>query len=297
MKKRGYRIMVVLFSSIISGSCIGQLQEIKFEYLKNQIIIPVYINNKEPYNFLFDTGVDPSVIDFNILKDTDVQIDSTDFGKAQGRGTDDITVFPTRIKKLTLDNENYSEIDALAMDLSHLGEPLGIRLHGILGYSFLSNKIFKIDYKKRIIRFFYSRLDLDATSTGQKYIAGFFYDGEDKIPLVDKFLINGKKFVGSIDTGSSLNIQIYDHFLYRYKISIDSTHISEIVGARGRKQTYKSVVETFKVGNFNFSNQETTISSIKDKNQLRQGNIGNRFLQNFKVGFDYQNNEIIFEEQ
>lgn len=292
---KSLKLVIVAIMIFFTSNCCKS-QQVEFQYIKNQLVIPVFIEGKGPYKMLLDTGVDPSVIDLGLTKYLGMHVDSTNFGKAEGRGTDVIKVYPVKINELSISDKNNYGIDALAMNLGHLGEPLGVNLNGILGYSFLKDKIFKIDYQKHLLEFYNSRSELEASFKGEKYIIHFFYDGEDRIPLINKLLVNGLEFTGSVDTGSSLNIQIYDHFLDTYKINIDSTKVSRIIGARGNKKTFRSNIESFKIGGFVFSNQEVTISSIKNEDQLRSGNIGNRFLQNFYVGFDYTNNELIFEK-
>ncbi len=54
-------------------------------------------------------------------------------------------------------------------------------------------------------------------------------------------------------------------------------------------------IEKFSLGKSAFKNIKGGIASIENTTQLRQGNIGNLFLKQFKVSFDYVNKEIIFE--
>ncbi|MCB0460475.1 MAG: aspartyl protease family protein [Flavobacteriaceae bacterium] len=290
----GLKINTVIILSFLASNLL-KCQEVEFRYIKNQIILPVFINDNGPYNMLLDTGVDPSVIDLQILKEIGVAIDSTDFGKAEGRGEDEVKVFPIVIDQLSIGDKEKHKLETLAMNLSHLGDPLGIKLHGIIGYSYIKDKMFKIDYENHTLTFFNNRNNLNASIRNQFHIVKFFHDGEDMIPLINDCSVNGFDFIGSVDTGSSLNIQIYKHRLEKFNISRDSVKDSQIVGAQGVKKILKSTVPKVQLGDFIFYDQELSISDIKNKKQLRDGNIGNKFLQNFKVAFDYSNNEIIFE--
>jgi len=287
---------LILLLVIILGitSCEENYKEFEFEYIKNQLILSVHIEGKGPFKMLLDTGVDPSVIDLDLSKKLSIRFDSLAFGMAEGRGSDEIKVYPVIINDISIDKENYGQIDALAMNLKHLGSPLGIELHGILGYSFLKERIFKIDYQNKLIQIFNSREDLDSSIKNESCIVDFFHDGEDIIPIVN-LSINGIEFIGSFDTGSSLNIEVYDHYIQKFDIKIDSSNVSQIIGAQGKKDVIKSKIEKIQISKFVFTDQEVTISSIKDKSQLREGNIGNKFIQNFVISFDYINNEMIFE--
>ena len=45
-------------------------QTMNFQLIKNLIVIPVYINDKGPYNFILDTGVSPLLITDPSILDT-----------------------------------------------------------------------------------------------------------------------------------------------------------------------------------------------------------------------------------
>jgi hypothetical protein len=293
-----YKIILRSFLFLSIFSCIKKekFEVIEFDYIKNQIILSVHIGENGPYNMLLDTGVDPSVIDFETAKDLELPIDTLQPGNGEGRGNDKIVVFPTLITNLKINNQNYGTVDALTMDLKKLGEPLGKKLHGILGYSFLKGKIIRINYNDQIVQIFDSDKDLSKSISDKAYITEFINDGDDMIPIIDKFEINGKKFIGSLDTGSSLNIQVYMHYREKFDIALDTTKNSEIIGAQGKKAVFNSSVKDISIDKFRFENESVTISTIKNKQQLRMGNIGNKFLDNFIITFDYLNNKVIMEK-
>lgn len=296
---RKYKLITILtITSLLS--CNKNLQnkntEIPFENTKNQIILSVNIGKKGPYKMLLDTGVDPSVIDLKTARDLNLPVDTLQSGNASGRGNEKITVFPSSIENLIIMRKNYGTVESLAIDLNYLSKPLGMKLHGILGYSFLKDKIVRINYRKKTLQIIDSKEQLDKIINNKFFKSKFIFDDEDMIPLLDNLRLNNKPFIVSLDTGSSLNIQVYDHHINDFGIEIDSTNIFEIIGAQGKKKMTKSIIEKFKVGDTIFIDLETSISTIKNKEQLRMGNIGNKFLANFIVTFDYINKEIIFEK-
>ena len=245
---------------------------------------------------LLDTGVDPSVVDFETATELGLPIDKSQSGNAEGRGNDKVVVFPTSIIDLKVGEKNYGTIEALTLDLGKLGEPLGKKLHGILGYSFLKDKIIRINYSDKTIHIAETQEDLDKFISKDAYTTEFVTDGEDMIPILTSFEMNGKKFKASLDTGSSLNVQVYMHHRENFQITLDTLESSQIIGAQGKKKIYKSIVNNFSIDDYKFMNDTISVSTIKNENQLRMGNIGNKFLDNFIVTFDYLNKRVVLEK-
>lgn len=291
-----FSIIILFAISVLSCQKNENYETISFRYIKNQIVISAKIGDNGPFNFLLDTGVDPSVIDFGTAKQLKLPIDTSQSGNAEGRGNDKVIVFPASIENLFLNNKSYGTIEALTLNLEKLGAPLNIKLHGILGYSFLKNRIIRINYTDEILQIFNSKEDLQAHISRNAFTSEFVNDGEDMIPILTDFKINGKQFKGSLDTGSSLSIQIYMHHYDSFKIPLDTLKSSQIIGAQGKKKIYESVIDTFEIGDYKIKNEPISISTIKNKEQLRMGNVGNKFLDGFIVTFDFVNNNIILEK-
>src|SRR4029434_7923241 len=48
--------------------------EIPFEFYRNEILLQVKVNGKEPFNMMLDTGTDPSAIDLTTAKELGVEL-------------------------------------------------------------------------------------------------------------------------------------------------------------------------------------------------------------------------------
>src|SRR4051794_40799259 len=88
MRAVNFFFLKVILISIIIGICSAYALKaqqfsfhgsrtkgaVNFTLIRNLIIIPLYINNKGPYNFILDTGVGPLVItDTTIVKDLNLK--------------------------------------------------------------------------------------------------------------------------------------------------------------------------------------------------------------------------------
>jgi len=290
-------------SGLLISSCQAQStikKTVPFQYVKNQILIETKLESTgQSLYMLLDTGVDPSVIDLKTAEAYDLEVETDDEGEAEGRGSDKVKVYPTVLDELYVGNEKFNAIEALALDMSGLAKKLGSPIHGILGYSFIKGKIFRIDYQNKEIQFFESEEDLEQQLSDDAIRLSYKTDGEDMIPILGDFKVNGHEFMASLDTGSSLNIQIYRHRLGDVQLDsleMDKLKSSALYGAQGKKETYTTTIDLFELDDvLAFENQELTISTIKNKKQLRMGNIGNRFLENFRVSFDYVNKRVVLE--
>jgi predicted aspartyl protease len=276
------------------------LKSIPFEYLKNQIIIEVQLNNDKNFVYmLLDTGVDPSVIDLKTAEKLKLNIERDSVGIASGRGNDVASVFPTLLTNLVIQDRNFGNVDGLAFDMDGISKKLGRKVHGILGYSFLKDKIVRINYKNRTIQFLDSKQALKSYTSKNAKTYSFFTDGDDMIPLINNFKINDRQFIASLDTGSSLNIQVYEHSLNNLNLNDldkDKLKESELHGAQGKKKTFKTILKSLQLGDdLIFENQDLTISAIKNQDQIRMGNVGNRFFQKFNLVFDYVDKKVVFE--
>lgn len=299
--KRAIFILATLFIAFVGTGCNEGKKEIvdiviPFGFVKNQIVVDVFIDENGPYSMIFDTGVTPSTIDIEIAKRLTLGIDSSQVGFAVGRGSDEIQLMPVQINNLRLHGLQVDRLDAVTLDHKFLGERLGKPLHGILGHSLLKGKIFKIDYQNKEIQFFDSRESLDKTLQNENSIKErFVFQSGDIIPILENLKINDHPFIASLDTGSSLNVEIYEHHFDTYQIEIDTTKTYQITGAQGKAENVHVLIDKFSLADKVFQNIEGGVATVKNKSQLRQGNIGNRFLSQFKVSFDYVNKEVIFE--
>jgi len=270
----------------------------KFEFRKNQIILTVSIRGNGEYRMLLDTGVIPSVIDYGLAKELGLELDTTNAGNAAGRGDQTVQIIPTTIPQLAIDGQEFGDIRAVTSDLSRIGKPLGVELHGILGYSLLKDRILRIEYRNQTIEFFPDRQKLLSRMNGTVYLEKFTFENSDIMPTLRGMRLNGHKLIASVDTGSSLNVEVFDHRLGELELELPKNgDVSTIVGARGTAEVIDLLIDRITIGSANFSDQQITVAAIRNKDQVRMGNIGNAFLKNFTLSINYRDKELILEPE
>jgi predicted aspartyl protease len=119
----------------------------------------------------------------------------------------------------------------------------------------------------------------------------------DLTPVVD-LVVNDETVRVTLDTGSSLGVQIYDSAVRRLRLERlrDEAELSSITGARGHAEVRNATLDSVYLGPFRERNVPVSFSNRKHNPDERQGNAGNRFLGRFALTLDYVNGSVVFEQ-
>ena len=289
--------LILLFSAGVGGPLSGGegtgATSIPFEMVKHQILLPVRLGEGAgPYFFLLDTGVNPSGIDLALARELGLVEGDQPVGEAGGVGNDKVFIYAATIKSARLGGLPLEAIPAVAMDFTGLGKRLGRPLHGILGYSFLKGRIVRIDYPQRQVVLL---------------PAGFHYQGKpafreplvfvanDTMPLLESVAVNGKLLPLSLDTGSSLVLELYPEGAAQAGVTAAPEDQTEITGARGDEKAGLGQVQQIALGELSQADCEVLLPPHQRPGN-RLGNLGNGFLKHYVLTLDYVNAELIIEE-
>ncbi|MCX2452930.1 aspartyl protease family protein [Pedobacter sp. PLR] len=270
---------------------------INFILLKNLVIIPVYINEKGPFNFILDTGVGPMIISDPRIADS-LKIKDLRTIKIAGLGKgDEIEAYVSssvnaRIGKASLD---HIPTAILKEDLFRLSSYLGMPVHGLLGYHFFKSFLVELKYSAKRMVFY--------LPSYTRKIKG------ERIPLE---MINDKPYtkiqvqtpeLGTqilkmlVDNGAShaISLEILD------KAPFPLPPISIIanlgMGLGGPISGHIGRTPQVKIGSFQLNNVLTAYPKYEEvaaKILLndRNGNLGADILSRFDITFDYADNAM-----
>ncbi|MBB2150174.1 peptide-binding protein [Pedobacter sp. LMG 31462] len=270
---------------------------INFILMKNLVIIPVFINEKGPFNFILDTGVGPMIISDPRISDS-LKIKDLRTIKISGLGKgNEIEAFVSssvnaRIGKATL---SHIPTAILKEDLFRLSSYLGIPIHGLLGYHFFKSFIVELKYSTKRIVFY-------LPSYGRK-IKG------ERIPLE---LINDKPYakievespeLGAltlkmlIDNGASHAVSLEILNKKPFPLPPISILANLGIGLGGPISGNIGRLPVVKIGTFQLNNVLTAYPKYEEvaaKVLLndRNGNLGADILSRFDITFDYADNSM-----
>jgi hypothetical protein len=255
------------------------------------VITARFAHVKDSFNFILDTGSGGISLDsatasaYQIvprLSDTSV----TGFGSS--RKVSFVYNQPLHLPGLTVDNLNF-HINNYEILTSVYGE----KINGIVGYSFLSRYIVKIDFDSLKINVFQPG-DYEYPKVGQILRPAFTSLPIQNIHLKDRRPLD---FNFYLDTGAGLNFLMSENFaedsmvLNRKRKPI----VTYAEGIGGKLKMGLTVVKLVQVGRYKFRNVPSYI--FEDQYNVTSypfvgGLIGNDLLRRFNLTLNYPQREI-----
>lgn len=275
---------------------------ISFTQIKNLVVIPIYVNDKGPYNFLLDTGVGHMIItDTTFLTGLDLAQYQT--VKVQGYGLGEgIEAIVTRNMNATVGKAKIEGIPTAIFknDVFDLSDYLGIKIHGILGYYFFNSFTVKINYATSKITYYDP--DLKTKRKGLK------------IPIK---MINGKPYITAevamgnlpntqvellVDNGSSHPLMLESLLGVPFPLPQQTIPANLGVGINGEINGVMGRINTLKVKDLEFSKILTGFPEFNEaratiEGKQRNGSLGAELLKNFLVTFDYSYNVMYLKKR
>lgn len=266
-------------------------ESLSFKCIKNLIVIPIFVNGKGPYNFVLDTGVGPMII-------TDPSIiDSLNFAtmrkiKVSGLGIETVEAYVSQSISAKIGNAYVTRIPTaiLKEDLFNLSGHLGLKVYGIIGFSFFNSFVVDVRYSES--RIIFHDPDSKIKYRGSKIPIEIENQKPYVMAAVD--LPDGKvnaRFL--MDTGASHALSM--EMLNGGEFPLPATKIKANLGMTlsGQIKGYVGRIKTFYLGPYKFKNVIAgfpDFQSISQKIDLtsRNGNLGADALRKFDIQFNYQ---------
>ena len=279
----------VLVSALVAGPVVGAVLDTPFDFSHKAIGIDVTVHGI-PLFVLLDTGVDPSVVATARAESLGLKVNRASGGEASGYGeSKSATVYPTTIDGLAIRGRSFAPIDALTADISAVSRGYGRDIDGVLGYSFLKDKIVLINYSARRVLILDRAADAGPVvrlcrthwSTAMQFLNG------DNTPIIPDFRFGSSSGPITLDTGSNGGISLFDRALESPDVKAALVEQGEIehAGARG---VAKSKTYSFKapVGFGPFSlpaGQGVDRLKAESADDKRFANIGNSLFADMKL--------------
>ncbi len=277
-------------------------RRVRFDLVRNQILLKAKIaGSSDYYNFLLDTGTTPSAVDHSLAEQLHFEIRS-ESEEGVGKGDDRIIVHETLIPMIEVGGVQAEKLEAVTVDLSGVGARLGIPIAGILGYSFLKEKVIRLHYGKREISFL--RDTLGSGSSVLPNSSSFQMKLYGDIPLVEDALrIDGRSARMLIDTGAGAKLILFQKGVRKLGLEdeVISWEPATAAGYGGEGAVRKGVLsKPVELGKAVFDSVSITYEPHPVKivegdglSEFPDGVIGNGLLQQFVVTIDYQKRAMV----
>ena len=273
--------------------------EVPFEFVHNQIVVQVKIAGKGPLNMLVDTDTDPSAIDEKTARELGLSIGSSG-ARASGSGTEVNTTYPTILPTVELGAITAKQVAAATIDMSKISARIERPIAGVLGFSFLKDRIIQIDYGNLKLRFFvespYPRIQM-APNTVNTIAMNFRREEGDVI--VDSVFVNNEKMRATLDTGSSGSFSLTPEAVALLGLEDDAAEgkSETSVGYNGQYERKNGILKSIRLGRYSAEGVPASFFPPKTGHDNRrwQVNIGNAFFQDFVMTFDFKDKIVVFE--
>jgi hypothetical protein len=183
--------------------------------------------------------------------------------------------------------------------LTRLGERIGRPIHGVLGYSFLKDRIVQIDYPNQKLRFFtespYPRIKFGPNTVN---IVAFPFRYEDGGVMIESVFVNNEKMKATLDTGSSGTFSLTPEGVAQLGLEEQGRdNEDESVGYNGAFKSKVGTLKSVRMGKLSVDSAQATfwLPGTGHDNKKFQVNIGNSFFKDFMMTFDFKSKMVVFE--
>jgi len=269
---------------------------VKFVSPRHQVVVQVKLGDQGPFSMMLDTGTDPSVIDAALARRLRPPADTT-LQEGKGTGVDPVQAFEWDMVDVRLGKVHADTVAAAALDLGTISEKLGMRVDGVLGYSFLAGRIVQIDYLHHRVRFYQNSPAL----TRQESV-----EMEMELPAQDptpRFTgrINRRDVLLLYDSGSSNSVAVTGGSIASLglKAAFEAARPDSAFGYGGRAETRRGSIPSLLLGAILFENVPC-VFGVKGYGEAwdrgtEAGKIGGALFEGMVVTVDYPNQRIRFE--
>ncbi len=257
------------------------------------ILVRAGVNDyADSLNFILDTGSGGISLDSATVVDLDIPItpsEKTIKGIGGIRKVSFLNNATLRLPGLAVENLNFH-----VNDYEILTSVYGIKIDGIIGYSFFSQYIVNINY---------DFLQINVFSKGEyKYPSGGFmlYPMFTALPMQSLQFTDDRKFVQRfyLDTGAGLNFLLSESYLNDSAVLKKRRKppvVTQAEGVGGKMSMRLTTIKELKVGPYRFRWVPTYL--FKDEYNVTNypfvgGLLGNDILRRFNITFNYAKQQV-----
>jgi predicted aspartyl protease len=250
------------------------------------ILLPVHVNDHGPFDFILDTGAGTSLLSSELAKQLDIKVIGSKEGQSAGGK---VSVSLAKVDSVAVGEIKLPGIDVGIVDLSHIGNAVGAKIDGDLGYNFLKNFRVTIDYRD-----FQIRLD------DPKRVESFGRSAQTEIPirlanpakpliLVDVHANGRGPFQFAIDTGTSTTAITPD---LAKQLGVETSPVGAGTTGGAPVDFHAGLLQSFQLGGAKIDNMAVVVADFFEMLSAAvgaklDGIVGYNFLRSYKVVIDY----------
>lgn len=250
------------------------------------ILLPVQVNDRGPFDFILDTGAGTSLLSTELGTELAIKIVGSKEGQSAGGK---VAVSLGKVGSLAVGDAKIEDVDVGIVDLSQIGNAIGAKIHGDLGYNFLKYFRVSIDYRE-------SELRLE----DPKRVESFARDAQTEVPirlaapakpliLVDVHANGRGPFQFAVDTGTSTTAITPE---IAKGLGIETARAGAGTTGGAPVDFSAGTLQSFQLGGAKIENMAVVVADFFTMLSAAvgaklDGIVGYNFLRNYKVVIDY----------
>lgn len=258
--------------------------DVPCEFVDNVVYLPVTVNGHGGFFMSLDTGTNPSAIDAAQAKMLGLPL-ATAAGAAKGFGTNTVKTQRTTVDRLNASGIEATQVEFEALDLSAKTATAAKPIIGLLGYSFLRDRIIEIDYLHKRLRVY---AQAPSPPAGAIVLP---LELDHGVPVINVELAR-KKSRALIDTGGSYKLLVTPSEAKKLGLGKQLTAAKPIGGSgySGEQQVRLGTLSRLTVGRFAVDKIETVFVNFGKESPFKVAgaSLGSFYLQDFVLALDYR---------
>lgn len=255
------------------------------------ILLPVHVNGRGPFDFILDTGAGTSLLTPGLAQELKVEILGSKEGQSAGGK---VAVSLAKARSLGVGKLQMEDVDLGIVDLTHVGQTVGAKIDGDLGYNFLKQFRLTIDYDACEIHFQDPRRVESVDGKSKTEVPIRLAHPAKPLILVDVHANGRGPFQFAIDTGTSTTA-ITPQLAKDLKLKTEPLGAGTTAGAH--VDVTAGTLQSFQLGGAKIDNMPVVVADFFEMlsnavGAKLDGIVGYNFLRHFKVVIDYPNESL-----
>jgi predicted aspartyl protease len=252
------------------------------------ILLPVSVNGQGPFEFILDTGAGTSLLSPELAQRIGAKIIGAKEGQSAGGK---VLVSLAKVDSLAVGETRRDDVDVGIVDLSHIGQAIGAKIDGDLGYNFFDRFQITIDYSNCEIRFDDPKGVEYFSASARAEMPLRLANPAKPLILVDTYLNGRGPFQFAIDTGTSTTAIAPE---LATQLGVAGSPIGPATTGGSQVDVTAASLPSFAIGRAQVDNMAVVVADFftvlsQAVGAKLDGIVGYNFLRNYKVVIDYPN--------
>lgn len=267
----------------------------KLSKMSNHISVPVFVNDKGPFDFTLDTGATATTLSKSLADELGIETYDDDREETRAIG---IPHKSAKVESLAIGPDTFENEEILVIDFVTVLGPHGANVKGLIGHTTLKKYKLSVNYQIKILSL---EKGINEASINDERIhwIDFEYIEDSHLVGVPVFINGSGPFSFVVDTGAGGTV-VTSKLAEKLELSLDSSDVQVLAPGGGTGGNF-AVLEQLSVASATQENASVVVLDLKAVSSrgslIHNGILGYPFLKDYEVVIDYPNKKFALIDQ